>query len=145
MVVTSLRNRAMPLVRYRIGDEACWAAEPCPCGRHWPLLGKVAGRVTDSFVTASGALVHGAFFTRLFYDRPWVRRFQVVQDEVTSITVRLAPIDAVEVAQREHGPDTDALAHEIQAAMGARSNRVTVRPWALTARSASNGSGRSPN
>jgi len=53
--VTLLTNYAMPLIRYRIGDLASWAPEPCPCGRGWPLLQDVTGRSTSSFVAADGA------------------------------------------------------------------------------------------
>jgi phenylacetate-CoA ligase len=41
VVVTSLVNYAMPHIRYRIGDVACWSDRNCECGRHWPLLSEV--------------------------------------------------------------------------------------------------------
>ena len=43
VVVTDLHNRAMPLIRYQIGDMAAWASRPCPCGRGLPLLEQVEG------------------------------------------------------------------------------------------------------
>lgn len=55
IVGTSLHNAGFPLFRYRTGDEVRPAAPgPCPCGRHFPLLGIVDGRVEDTFTSADG-------------------------------------------------------------------------------------------
>jgi phenylacetate-CoA ligase len=46
--VTSLRNTAMPLIRYAIGDLAVVPEEGgCPCGRGLPVFGRVIGRSND--------------------------------------------------------------------------------------------------
>ncbi|HEY0970497.1 MAG TPA: hypothetical protein VGE02_05920 [Gemmatimonadales bacterium] len=91
VVVTLLTNYSMPLVRYRIGDVASWSGEECSCGRAWPLLENVAGRVSDIFVRHDGARVHGEYFTHLFYFLPWVRKFQVVQEAHNDVLVRIVP------------------------------------------------------
>lgn len=44
VVLTSLHNEAMPLVRYRTGDIASLAPAPCGCGGAFPTLGPVLGR-----------------------------------------------------------------------------------------------------
>ena len=46
---TSLHNRAMPMLRYRIGDLAVPAAHSqCPCGRGLPLkIERIIGRIDD--------------------------------------------------------------------------------------------------
>ncbi len=64
VVVTSLVNRAMPLVRYRPGDRARLSPEPCRCGRPGPVLAEVLGRAQDLFVTAEGELAHGSALGR---------------------------------------------------------------------------------
>lgn len=92
LVVTPLTNRAMPLLRYRIGDLATVAAAepPCRCGRTLPSIAEVSGRVVDSLVTPGGVLVNG-FRVRSFYrDVPWIRQFQVIQLAPARIHVRLA-------------------------------------------------------
>ena len=93
VVVTVLQNYAMPLIRYRIGDTAIWADHDCSCGRGWPLLEKVVGRVTDNFVTTDGELIHGEFFTHLFYFRDWVEKFQVVQRTPRHIEVFVVALE----------------------------------------------------
>lgn len=60
IVVTSLTNRAMPLVRCRIGDHGRLAREPCSCGRPQPVLTEIVGRAADMFVAADGSRVHGS-------------------------------------------------------------------------------------
>ena len=44
IVITTLQNFAMPLIRYDIGDLAELGA-PCPCGRGLPVIRRFAGRV----------------------------------------------------------------------------------------------------
>ena len=53
LAVTSLINRAMPLIRYRIGDRGILArpGEGCSCGRP----GQVLERITGAARTCSGA------------------------------------------------------------------------------------------
>jgi phenylacetate-CoA ligase len=51
VVLTGLVNRAMPLIRYRVGDTARFAAESCPCGRHMPVIEEIGGRLDDFIYT----------------------------------------------------------------------------------------------
>lgn len=60
IVATSLSNRAMPLVRCRIGDSGALSPDPCSCGRPYPVLASLVGRAADMFITADGAKVHGS-------------------------------------------------------------------------------------
>jgi phenylacetate-CoA ligase len=97
VVVTSLINYAMPLIRYRIGDMAIWAEADCPCGRKWPLLKEVTGRVTDTFITDTGTKVGGGYFEGLLYFKDWIKRYQFVQESYTLI--RLIIVPAVPIGQ----------------------------------------------
>lgn len=60
IVATSLVNRAMPLVRCRIGDRGRLSAEPCGCGLPHPVLKDLVGRAADVFMAANGSTVHGS-------------------------------------------------------------------------------------
>ena len=60
IVATSLSNRAMPLVRCRIGDSGAISPDPCRCGRPYPVLASLVGRAADVFVAADGTKVHGS-------------------------------------------------------------------------------------
>jgi phenylacetate-CoA ligase len=65
IVVTSLFNRAMPFIRYRIGDRGAWRQGACACGRGLPLLKELSGRRMDSFRTRDGKVVPGTYFVHL--------------------------------------------------------------------------------
>jgi phenylacetate-CoA ligase len=60
IVVTSLFNRAMPLVRCRIGDRGRISLHRCPCGLPHPVLDELVGRAADMFSTVDGRLIHGS-------------------------------------------------------------------------------------
>lgn len=60
LVLTSLTNRAMPLVRYRVGDRGRIAPEPCPCGLPHPVLTDLTGRTVDVYATADGRQIHAS-------------------------------------------------------------------------------------
>ncbi|MGA1975892.1 MAG: phenylacetate--CoA ligase family protein [Conexivisphaerales archaeon] len=87
IVVTPLHNFAMPLIRYRIGDEAFPGVSKCGCGSVLPTIGRVAGRTTDYFVREDGGLVHGLYFISLLRDAKEIRAFQVVQEDYERIRI----------------------------------------------------------
>jgi phenylacetate-coenzyme A ligase PaaK-like adenylate-forming protein len=60
IVATSLSNRAMPLVRCRIGDSGAISPDPCRCGRPYRVLTQLIGRAADLFIAADGTKVHGS-------------------------------------------------------------------------------------
>jgi len=86
VLVTNLHNTAMPLIRYEIGDRAVRGGD-CSCGNPLPVMTSVSGRVTDNFLNEKSEIVHGEYFTHLFYHRPWVKEFQVLQTAIDEIQV----------------------------------------------------------
>jgi phenylacetate-CoA ligase len=90
LAVTDLTNYTFPFVRYLIGDMGIKKTEPCSCGRGYPLLEKLTGRSSDILVFGD-KMVHGEYFTHLFYGEPGVRQFQVVQETSTDLLVRIVP------------------------------------------------------
>lgn len=130
VLVTHLFNRAMPLIRYDLGDTVASGGlrtERCGCGRSMPRMARVAGRVCDIIRTPRGALVHGEYFTHLFYGQEAVNAFQVHQRDLDRLVLRIVPgpqyadryVDAVaDVIRRDHGFTTidvelcDAIAPE---------------------------------
>ncbi len=91
VVVTNLNNYAMPLIRYENGDMGIASDHACTCGRGLPLLDSVVGRTTDTISSPSGKLLHGEFFTHLFYKVPGVSQFRVVQHTLHDLLVQLVP------------------------------------------------------
>ncbi|MBN1257580.1 MAG: phenylacetate--CoA ligase family protein [Planctomycetes bacterium] len=92
VVVTLLSNYIMPIIRYKIGDIAAWAGTPCPCGRSWPLLKEIEGRVSGIFISPSGARVHGIYLGYLMFYRDWAGRFQIIQEDYELVRMIVARI-----------------------------------------------------
>jgi phenylacetate-CoA ligase len=114
IAVTGYANRAMPLIRYLIGDRARLPAadELCPCGRRTQMLAEVTGRSVDMFLGSGGQMVDGEYFTHLLYFRPWLRQFQVVQRAPEEVVFRLACSEPPPDADREE------LAAKTRSALG---------------------------
>ncbi len=60
IVVTTLRNRAMPLIRYRVGDRGRLSLERCVCGLPQPVLLDLQARAGDLFEAADGSSRHSS-------------------------------------------------------------------------------------
>lgn len=92
VVVTDLNNYAMPLIRYRMGDRAV-AGGSCSCGRPFPTLERVAGRIHDVVYTPGGRRWHGEkidyLMSSIHQELFAFRRYQVVQKEPDLLEVRL--------------------------------------------------------
>jgi phenylacetate-coenzyme A ligase PaaK-like adenylate-forming protein len=91
IVATSLWNRAMPFIRYDTGDLGHATQEPCPCGRGFPLLKEIVGRTVDVFLAPNGAHVYGAYFGMLLEKCQRIKAYQVIQERVDTLHVRLIP------------------------------------------------------
>lgn len=121
VVVTSLINYAMPLIRYRIGDMAIWADEPCSCGRSWPLLAEVTGRVTDAFAKRDGGVVVPEYFIHLIgvvLNTGWIHKYQIIQEDYDSVRVLLVPQESAEDVQERHSEEISEIAEKIRLVMG---------------------------
>jgi phenylacetate-CoA ligase len=93
MVVTGFNNPAFPLLRYRTGDVAIRGAEFCVCGRNYPLVERLEGRIQDYVVDKFGGLIPLAPAIFNYNDMDWrgVREFKVIQDEVGKILLNIQP------------------------------------------------------
>ena len=89
VVATCLLRDLQPLVRFRLGDMAEWDAEPCPCGRHLPVLKEVIGRIEDVVIGEGGRRL--VRFHGIFTDQPHVREGQIVQETLDRIRVKVVP------------------------------------------------------
>lgn len=87
VVVTSLHNYAMPLIRYAIGDYAEVGA-PCPCGRGLPVLERILGRVRNMLTLPDGGRRWPLFGLNQFPDIP-IRQYRVVQKDPVHLEVHL--------------------------------------------------------
>ena len=87
----------MPFVRYRQGDLARIADEPCPCGRHTRLLVDLVGRSNDGFRLRDGRSLPAGFLLDVSYrallgGRPGsVTAYRFVQRDPDSAVFEVVP------------------------------------------------------
>jgi phenylacetate-CoA ligase len=90
IVVTDLTNRAMPLLRYQVGDVAVLSDRQCPCGRGLPLLERLEGREADYVITPAGELISGISLTENFaLQVPGIAQFQIIQESINCFRFRI--------------------------------------------------------
>jgi phenylacetate-CoA ligase len=112
VVSTGFINYAMPFIRYRTADIAGHSAKKCSCGRHYPVLQRIEGRLQEVIVTGENRLIsmtainmHSPVFDN-------VRQFQFYQDkrgEVVFNVVRKTPYT---------GQDTEHIKRELARKLG---------------------------
>lgn len=119
VVVTSLLNRAMPLIRYKMGDVASLANRACSCGRGLPLINGVSGRVADFFVRRDGSVVAGvSLVERTLTKFPGVAQMQIVQEDLDNLVLKIVKDPGYD------GQTERALIEEFKSSVGAHN---TVR------------------
>ncbi|MBN1223399.1 MAG: phenylacetate--CoA ligase family protein, partial [Candidatus Aminicenantes bacterium] len=112
VVITSLTQYAMPLIRYKLNDTASFSPRPCTCGRNLPVLQDVVGRLSDFLVTEDGRLIYGGFIEYIFWEKPEVKKFQVYQPDKQHLEIRV-------VLKHEMGPGwAEKLRKQIQPRFG---------------------------
>jgi phenylacetate-CoA ligase len=90
LIITRLHPGPMPLIRYRIGDIGISSAQnKCECGRGFDLMHSIQGRDTDIVYTPDGNKLIVHFFTGVLEHFHEVDSFQVVQDSIDSILIRM--------------------------------------------------------
>src|SRR5262249_22049091 len=90
VVVTDLSNRAMPILRYQVGDVAVLSDRRCPCGRGLPLLERLEGRGADYVLTGAGELISGVSLTENFALLvPGLAQLQIVQETTQDFLFRI--------------------------------------------------------
>lgn len=101
IVVTNLHSYAMPIVRYRTGDIGRLDSGPCPCGRALPRLKSVEGRQTDFLVAQDGRRLHALAIIYVLREIPAIQSFQVIQESLNRLVVRIVAASAIEAAHRQ--------------------------------------------
>lgn len=79
IVGTSLENWAMPLIRYKVGDVAIPKSGKCACGREYPLVENIVGRIEDYIITPEGRYV--GRLDHVFKSELHVVEAQIIQEK----------------------------------------------------------------
>jgi len=80
IIITDLLNKAMPLIRYKIGDIGSLANRNCPCGSNLPLIDEITGRHADAFKKRDNTFVSGVALTgRIIKEHNGIKKLQIIQ------------------------------------------------------------------
>ncbi len=100
VLLTTLHNLAMPLIRYELGDYA-EVGEACSCGRGLPVLRRILGRRRNLLITPDGRCHWPSFPARIWLPHPAIREFRLVQTRPERIRVELVTAAPLEAAALE--------------------------------------------
>ncbi len=125
LILTSLYSRAMPLVRYRLGDRVSIEPGPCPCGCAFPRIRRITGRADDLLRLPSGEWIHPVVAAWGVVDIPGMELFRITQKDERAYQVDLVtrePLSSDVILN---------IQHHFKAKLGAEKvtiNRVTEIP-----------------
>ena len=105
--ITNLNNRAMPLIRYEIGDLA-------EAGKDWKTLKKIVGREISMFKKINGDLIDGSYFTLPISKIEYIRRYQVIQRDYNHVEY----IFVIENKSRLSEKEENLLSNQAKKALG---------------------------
>ena len=117
LLVTSLTNRLMPMIRYENGDCGELLEGECACGSPFPLMAMGMCRSNDFIIAPGGRRLHPSFFNRLLYGRTEVAQYQFVQEDPQRVMLRLvagAPLDEAIAAEMRAGVAAEGLILQIE-------------------------------
>jgi phenylacetate-CoA ligase len=126
IVGTTLHNHVMPLIRYRMNDTARWSREPCPCGRTYPVIEKIGGRIADQLYDLDGRGVNCTVIGFAFDGMKNIRKAQVAQTAQDQWVVRLVPAQGY--SSSDGARVLSRLAKEVSARVNARVELVSDVP-----------------
>ncbi len=104
IVVSTLRRRVMPLIRYRTRDVARFTARKCPCGIGLTSISWLRGR-RDEMVAAAGGVLYPQMFADMLARLPVTHDWQVILKregfrEVLEVNVEADRLDPAEARRR---------------------------------------------
>jgi phenylacetate-CoA ligase len=94
LIVTSLYNYSLPIIRYKIGDFAIQKEGYCKCGKELPMVEKIIGRTSALVYGTDGSRFHSIIFYYIFkglQDKKigGVSQFQVIQESKNRLIMNL--------------------------------------------------------
>jgi len=93
VLVTTLRNRTMPFIRYRLNDRVTKGPNTCPCGLPVSTLRRIDGRKPDFLSLPHGREVFASTLDHTIQNNSsWIAQYQVVQEREDKVLLRAIPL-----------------------------------------------------
>jgi phenylacetate-CoA ligase len=112
LIGTALHSFAMPFLRFRLADSVRQGPVECPCGAGCATIAEVRGREYDMLQLPGGRSLHPySLLNPLLDTAPWIRQFQLVQDELEEVRLKVVAPPGVTNAEEKLG-EWLLLAHD---------------------------------
>jgi phenylacetate-CoA ligase len=140
ILVSTLRNRAMPLLRYRTGDAGSLEAAGCACGRHSPKLRISMGRLADVVQLPSGRRISPFTLTTPIGALPGLFQYRIVHEAPARFVIEMVtspPVPSERVAECRQRV-LESLAEPVEVSFvqverferqGGGKHKIYVRRW----------------
>jgi phenylacetate-CoA ligase len=126
LVLTHLRHRAAPLVRFRTRDHVQVRTSPCPCGRTGPRI-RCIGRTDDMLIVRGVNVFPSAIREVVSEFAPAVSGHILVKPQAPGVKQDPPLPVAVELA-REGAVDATAISAKLREVLAVRT-QVELVPW----------------
>lgn len=116
VLVTSLVNYAMPIIRYKIGDRAIMESGFCKCGRFHKRLKNVVGRSMDNFKLRDGTIIPSEYFIHFIgvvLNRGILKKIQIIQKSYDVVELHVVYSDKEILSE-----DIQNIIHAVKRVMG---------------------------
>ena len=126
LLVTSLTNRVMPLIRYEIGDSGRLKPGECGCGSPFPMLEMGLCRSNDIIRLADGRRIYPSYFVHLLDGLSGIRQYQFIQTAADRIMLSVVadPMPSPEIWE----PIRKQLSREFSQALTFEVHQVDAIP-----------------
>lgn len=111
LLLTTLVNRAAPLIRYRVGDLGTLDWRNCACGRQGPVLGELAGREVEMLELPDGRRLSPYLLTTAVENVEGLRQYQFIQTEGDCLDLRFT-------AEADRSPNPVELKRKLHEILG---------------------------
>lgn len=87
VLVTTLNTRAMPFIRYELGDRVTRLARRCSCGSPFPLIAAPDGRQEEVILLPGGRLVQPVWCLAVLRQYRDILQLRIIQERVDHLMV----------------------------------------------------------
>ena len=105
-LLTTLCNKAMPLIRYQLGDLVEVKKNECSCGRYSPVLQSISGREIEMIHLPHGRKLSPYLLTTIIETNQGIGKYQIVQVTENSLEINY-------IAKKHRSIKADDLAYGI--------------------------------
>ena len=116
IIGTGFLNTAMPFIRYKTGDMGIYTKEECRCGRKYPLIKKIEGRLQEFIISKKGNLISSSALNTHSDAYDNVKKFQFFQDKRGEVILKIVKND------NYTDKDTNKLITELDQKLGGQAD-----------------------